>query len=141
MAALRGDDPVSAGRAERAEVLALREDRDARARDRGHLLRWRLGPTALRRGCAYLWDGRCEHCGAEVTVGRSWSSCSGVRDARRVACSGPGTAVLTEIETDQALSRCGEAIADYLAVVGPLVVDPTSAEIVADLDTPGEREP
>ncbi len=132
---------MSAGRAERAEVLVLREDWDTRARDRGHLLRWRLGPTARRRGFAYVWEGRCEHCGAEVTVGRSWSSCPRVRDARRVACSGPGTAVLTEIETEQARTRCGEAIADYLAVVGPLMVDATFAEIVAGLDTPGEREP
>lgn len=136
---------MSAGRVERADVLAAREDWDLRARGRGHLLCWQLGATALRRGYAYVWDGRCGHCGAELTVGWSWTSCPGVRDARDVACSVPGTAVLTEIETERAGQLLGEAIVAYVTVIAPVLTDAVFGEIadgIGDVagDAAGERD-
>lgn len=110
---------MSAGRQERADVLAAREEMTERAATQRHDVVWRLGPNATRRGYAYTWHGECRHCGARVTVGSAWSSCDGVRDVRTERCSGPGTAILTEIET----TRVHELIADAVATFGAEVAD------------------
>jgi hypothetical protein len=103
---------VSAGAAEVAAVKAARDEHDRAAAARGHALRWQLGENARRRGHAYFWRGRCGHCGAELSVGSAWSS-GGVRDARDVVCSGPGTAVLTEIEAGRVGELVAAAVADF----------------------------
>ncbi len=104
---------MSASAAEVVAVKAARDEHDGAAAGRGHRLRWQLGENARRRGHAYFWEGRCEHCGATVSVGAGWSSCSGVRHARRVPCSGPGTAVLTEIETERAHELVAAAVREF----------------------------
>lgn len=105
---------MSANSTQRAEADACRDEKDEEARALGHELVWALDPDAHRRAREYFWHGVCEHCGAEVTAGACWSSCPGVRDARRVGCSGPGTAVLTEVEA----ARFGELVADAVARFG-----------------------
>lgn len=104
---------MSATADERRAALAVRDDHDREAARRGHVLRWRLGDNARRRGHAYFWEGRCEHCAAQISVGATWSSCPGVRDARKVACSGPGTAVLTEIEAGRASELVADAVTQF----------------------------
>jgi hypothetical protein len=47
-------------------------------------------------------------------IGSAWSSCGGVRDARHVGCSGPGTAVLTDIEEAHVADLFAAAVADFL---------------------------
>jgi hypothetical protein len=103
-----------ATRLDRESTEANRQTHDRRATAAGHTLRWRLGENATRRGHEYFKVGTCSQCAAEVSVGASWSSCSGVRDARRVPCSGPGTAVLTEIEA----GRCADLFAGAVARFG-----------------------
>ncbi|MFD8492420.1 hypothetical protein [Amycolatopsis sp. NPDC059657] len=105
---------MSARAGEVAAVKATRDDYNQALTARGHAMRWRLGTNALRRGHAYFWEGRCVHCGAEMSIGSAWSSCGGVRDARDVACSGPGTAVLTEIETGRSADLVAAAVGEFL---------------------------
>lgn len=105
---------MSATRAQREGADFCRDDQDAKARGLGHTLTWTLGPNSHRKGCEYHWLGKCEDCAAEVSAGSCWSSCPGVRDARRDRCSGPGTAVLTEIET----ARVGELAAGAVSGFG-----------------------
>lgn len=68
---------------------------------------------ARRRGHVYFWEGRREHCGAEISVGSGWSSCSGIRDARREICSGAGTAALTAIETEHVHDQLADAVREF----------------------------
>jgi len=105
---------MSASRVVVAEVIAARDDYDRTLSARRHAMGWQLGANARWRGHAYFWDGRCEHCGAEMSIGSGWSSCGGVRDARDVVCSGPGTAVLTEIETDRVADLITAAVTEFL---------------------------
>lgn len=105
---------MSAGPVEITAVKAMRDEYTETLAQRGHAIRWRLGVNARRRGHAYFWKGRCEHCGAEISVGDGWSSCPGVRDARRIPCSGPGTAVLTEIETAHVHEQVADAAVEFL---------------------------
>ncbi|MEU4576112.1 hypothetical protein [Nonomuraea sp. NPDC023979] len=95
------------------DVKALRDDLDADARRRGHDMSWRLGPNATRKDHAYFWVGDCVNCGANMRCALGSSSCQGVRDARKVACSGPGTVVLTEIEAGRALELAADAVAEF----------------------------
>uniref|UniRef100_UPI003F49500E hypothetical protein n=1 Tax=Nonomuraea sp. CA-251285 TaxID=3240002 RepID=UPI003F49500E len=100
-------------REEVADVKLNRDEKDGVARGLGHELTWRLGPNARRKGWAYHWIGDCVHCAATVSVGWGWSSCGGIRDARHVPCSGPGTAILTEIEAARSRELVAEAIAQF----------------------------
>jgi len=104
---------VSATKTEVAEVKAARDDWDRRLTAAGHAMCWQLGANARRRGHAYFWDGYCAHCGAEISVGVCWTT-AGVRDARRVACSGPGTAVCTEIEAARVSEQIVAAVEVFL---------------------------
>ncbi|NKQ59054.1 hypothetical protein HFP15_40050 [Amycolatopsis sp. K13G38] len=92
-----------------------RDERERCRGGRGEGRPRRARQGSRRRGHAYFWEGRCEHCGATVSVGSGWSSCPGVRDARHVACSGPGTAVLTEIEieTERAHELAAAAVREF----------------------------
>lgn len=105
---------MSAAPAEVAAVTAVRDEYTDTLARRGHAIRWQLGPNARRRGHAYFWEGRCERCGAELSIGDGWSSCPGVRDARHTTCSGPGTAVLTDIETAHVHEQISDAMQDFL---------------------------
>lgn len=95
-----------------------RQDMDKRCSKAGHTMAWKLAPNANRKGWAYYFLGDCTDCGATVSTGSAWSSCSGVRDARHTHCSGPGTSILTAIEqarlhdlTAAAIRRFGRDIA------------------------------
>jgi hypothetical protein len=85
-------------RQQAASVRSVRDSLDRRAQALGHQMTWQAG----RSGTATVEHGRCGHCGAEAVAGPTWSTCGGVRDARKVRCSGPGTAVLTDIESGRA---------------------------------------
>jgi hypothetical protein len=104
---------MSATRDQRESAKAIRDDITDRAGELGHSMSWKLGPNATRRGYAYFFEGECKHCGAGASAGASWSSCSGIRDARRVECSGPGTEVLTEIETERAHQLVADAVQSF----------------------------
>lgn len=108
-----------ASRDEIAAVTATRDDLDTFARALGHQLTWRLGEHPLRRGYAYRWDARCEHCGAAVSAFRCGSSCLGIRDARHDPCSGPGTAVLTEIEEHRVGELITQAVRNFGWAITP----------------------
>lgn len=107
-------------KATRAYVKESRDRWNIDTTSRGHSMVWRLGPNANNRGHAYFFEGDCGHCGATMQIGHTWTSCSGVRDARDVACSGPGTAVLTEIEADRLHELCAPVIAEFAAVVAEI---------------------
>lgn len=102
-----------ASRSEMQSADGTRDDVDARARRLGHDMTWQLGPNARRRGHAYFWRGTCTNCAATVDAGDMYSSCSGIRDARKVACSGPGTAVLTEVEADHVRAQVASAARQF----------------------------
>jgi hypothetical protein len=89
-----------------------KQDMTERTAALGHTLTWKRRPRPA--GTALAFEGTCGDCGATVEIGASWSSCGTIRDARREQCSGPGTAVLTEIEADRSSELFGEAVADYL---------------------------
>lgn len=102
-----------ASAAEHESARANQREHDGRATAAGHALAWRMGENATRRGHAYFLVGECGRCGAVVTVGASWSSSYGSRDARDVPCSGPGTALLTEIENTRLSELVAEAVARF----------------------------
>jgi hypothetical protein len=95
-------------------VKSVRDEYDRILTGRGHAMDWHLGTNARRRGYACFWEGRCEHCGAEMSVASGWTSCPGVRDARHQPCSGPGTAVLTEIETGRVSQLIAAAVDEFV---------------------------
>lgn len=67
----------------------------------GHTLAWKRLPRPA--GTLLVFEGTCTDCGATVTIDRTSSSAgSSPRCARDVECTGPGTAVLTEIEQKHA---------------------------------------
>jgi hypothetical protein len=98
-------------------ATANRDDFDRKLTAAGHKMTWHLAPGSHRKGHCYTWVGDCEHCAANMTVSWCGSSCQGVRDARHVECSGPGTAVLTEIEQQHADELMGEALAEFATAV------------------------
>jgi hypothetical protein len=108
-----------ASRSDRIAAEGCRDDLDQRAQVLGHSMTWELGADSTRRGCCYHFVGRCEDCGAMATAMPSGSSCPTVRDARKVPCNGPGTAILTEIEE----SRSADLIAGAVAAFGRAVTD------------------
>ncbi|MDX2881208.1 hypothetical protein PV366_47840, partial [Streptomyces ipomoeae] len=63
---------------------------------------------------ALVFEGTCADCGATVEIGKGWSSCATIRNARDEACSGPGTAVLTEVEEERASELFAEAVGEYV---------------------------
>lgn len=105
-------------RDERECAKLTRDDLDARASALGHAMVWRLGPNATRKGHHYHFIGDCSDCGANITCSSGGSSCQGIRDGRKVECSGPGTAVLTEIETGRANELAADAVAEFLRQIG-----------------------
>jgi hypothetical protein len=106
-----------AARWEVQDVKAGRDEWDARLRAAGHAMTWKLGPNATRKGHCYHWVGLCGHCGAGMTIGRGFTTCSVVRDAREEPCSGPGTAILTEIEAQRVHDLVAGAVAEFGAQV------------------------
>ncbi|WP_033024169.1 hypothetical protein, partial [Streptomyces capuensis] len=64
---------------------------DTQVAERGHTLTWKRLPRPTTNH-ALRFEGTCTDCGATVTIGSTWSSCSTIRDARNTTCSGPGTA-------------------------------------------------
>lgn len=104
---------MSATRDQRLSAIGTRDDVNARASRLGHDMTWRLGPNATRRGFAYFFAGECGDCGARATAGVAWSSCDGVRDARREPCSGPGTKALTEVEDERCRQLVAEAVREF----------------------------
>jgi hypothetical protein len=101
-----------ASRSEMQGADGTRDDVDARARKLGHAMAWQLGPNSRRRGHAYHWLGTCNQCGAEASAAAG-SSSGGIRDARKVPCSGPGTAVLTEIESAHVSQQVAGAVRQF----------------------------
>lgn len=108
---------MSAGVAETVAVKAARDDWNRTLTNKGHAMAWQLGPNARRRGHAYFWEATCTHCGAEISVADGATSCGGVRDARHVACSGPGTAVLTDIETARVADLITAAVTEFRTAI------------------------
>lgn len=108
-----------ASRSDREAAAGCRDDLDQRAQVLGHSMIWELGAESNKRGHCYHFVGRCSDCGAMASAFRGGSSCPSVRDARKVACSGPGTAILTEIEE----SRSADLIAGAVAAFGQAVTD------------------
>lgn len=104
---------MSATKGQRESAKAIRDEWDRRAAARGHQMVWRLGENARRRGYVYFFVGRCQRCGAEMTCDWSSTSCPGVRDARTTPCSGPGTAILTEIEAQRVSELVTGALIDF----------------------------
>ncbi|MFE3178686.1 hypothetical protein ACFXPA_44135 [Amycolatopsis sp. NPDC059090] len=96
---------MSASRSEQAGADVVRDDYTRSLARKGHAMAWTLGRNARRKGHAYFWEGRCTRCGAEISVAADSISCPGARDARKTRCSGPGTAVLTDIENARAAER------------------------------------
>lgn len=105
-------------REEREWARANKDEHDEKAREMGHVMTWRLGPDANRKGHNYHFVGECDNCGASMIVASSFTTCAGFRDARREACSGPGTKILTEIEHQRSLELLGEALADFVRDAG-----------------------
>jgi hypothetical protein len=106
-----------ASKLDKESAAFCRDDLDVRASILGHTMTWALGANSNRGGYYYHFVGRCEDCGAMATAGWAGSSCPSVRDARRVPCSGPGTAILTEIEE----RRSADLIAGAVAAFGQAV--------------------
>lgn len=92
----------------------------------GHTLTWKRLPRPSKDH-ALAFEGTCTDCGATVEIGSGWSSCATIRDARNETCSGPGTAVLTEVEAARASELFAEALGEYvqaLAGAGVVYTDP-----------------
>lgn len=100
-------------RIEQQSARANRDDYDRQLSAAGHRMQWKLGENSRRAEYAWFWEGHCSNCGAEMSVGATWSSCGGVRDARHVPCSGPGTDVLTVIEADRSAELTQAALDDF----------------------------
>ncbi|GAA3808622.1 hypothetical protein ACFQ0G_53210 [Streptomyces chiangmaiensis] len=79
----------------------------------GHTLTWKRLPRESKDH-ALVFEGTCTDCGATVEIGRGWSSCATIRNARDEACSGPGTALLTAVEQERASELFAEAVGEYV---------------------------
>ncbi|MFI1485716.1 hypothetical protein [Streptomyces sp. NPDC020747] len=79
----------------------------------GHTLTWKRLPRE-HSGCALIFEGTCTDCGATVQIDRYASTCATIRNARDEQCSGPGTAVLTEVEQQRSSELAGEAVGEYV---------------------------
>ena len=79
----------------------------------GHTLTWKRLPRESKNH-ALVFEGTCADCGATVCIDRYASSTTGIRDARNESCSGPGTAVLTDIEQERASELFADAVGDYV---------------------------
>ena len=79
----------------------------------GHTLTWKRLPRESKDH-ALVFEGTCTDCGATVCIDRYASSTTGIRDARNEACSGPGTAVLTEIEQERASELFADVVGEYV---------------------------
>lgn len=90
-----------------------KQDMNETAGRNGHTLTWKQMPRPTREHALYF-EGTCTDCGATVQIGSGWSSCRTIRDARNETCSGPGTAVLAEVEQNRADELAGDAIGEYL---------------------------
>jgi hypothetical protein len=97
-------------KAERAaEAAWTRDNVTVTATNAGHKLDW----TEIKGG----WSGTCGDCGANATAFPMGSSSQSVRDARSATCSGPGTAILTEIENDHFAEFVDEAVGQFGAAL------------------------
>ncbi|MFE9769499.1 hypothetical protein ACFYPC_34110 [Streptomyces sp. NPDC005808] len=83
------------------------------AGENGHTLTWKRLPRKSKDH-ALVFEGTCGDCGATVEIGNGWSSCATIRNARDEACSGPGTAVLTQVEQERASELFAEAVGEYV---------------------------
>jgi hypothetical protein len=90
-----------------------KQDMTERAATLGHTLTWKRLPRPTKDH-ALVFEGTCADCGATVQIGRTWSSCGTIRNARDETCSGPGTTVLTEIEQGRASELFAEAVGEYV---------------------------
>ena len=79
----------------------------------GHTLTWKRLPRPSKDHCL-VYEGTCTDCGATVQIGKSWSSCATIRDARTATCSGAGTDVLTEVEQERASALFSEVLGEYV---------------------------
>ncbi|MFD7705633.1 hypothetical protein [Streptomyces sp. NPDC059786] len=79
----------------------------------GHTLTWKRQPRPSKEH-ALVFEGTCTDCGATVRITRYASTTTGVRDARSSICTGPGTAILTEIEQERAAEETAELVGEYL---------------------------
>ncbi|MCF1592481.1 hypothetical protein [Streptomyces muensis] len=100
-----------------------KQDMNTQVADRGHTLTWKQVPRPTLDH-ALAFEGTCRDCGATVTIGSGWSSCGTVRDARSSDCSGPGTAVLTQLEQDRSAELTGEAVGEYLQALADAGITP-----------------
>lgn len=105
---------MSATRWQREGTKLNRDDHDARARALGHDVVWKLGPNATRKGHCYFFEGVCKHCHGTINVASSWTSCSNHVDLRSdKPCGGPGTHILTDIETARVSELLAPAFAEF----------------------------
>jgi hypothetical protein len=130
---------MSATRDQRESTKAVRDDLTERAGRLGHTMTWKLGPNSARRGFAYHFVGECQHCGASAVAYDGGSSCRGIIDARHAGCSGPGTKVLTEIETERfhaivagAVQTFGEQVRENTARREQQIIDEYERELFSD---------
>lgn len=79
----------------------------------GHTLAWKRLPRESKDH-ALVFEGTCTDCGATVCIDRYASSTTGIRDARNETCSGPGTAVLTEVEQERASELFADMVGEYV---------------------------
>lgn len=106
-----------ASKREKTSATLNRDEWDERLRKAGHTMAWRLAPNSHRAGWAYQWIGDCTDCGANIIVDWCSTTCQSVRDARHVDCSGPGTAVLTEIEDARFAEHIADAVSEFGAAM------------------------
>src|SRR3954466_3782082 len=86
---------------------------DKVAGSNGHTLTWKRLPRPSKDH-ALVFEGTCTDCGATVQIDRYASTCATIRNARDETCSGPGTAVLTDIEQDRASDQFSELVGEYM---------------------------
>jgi len=92
----------------------------------GHALTWKRLPRPSRDH-ALVYEGTCTDCAATVEIGNGWSSCATIRNARNETCSGPGTAVLTEVEATRASELFAEALSEYAQALIDAGITPARA--------------
>lgn len=89
----------------------------------GHTLTWKRLPRPSKDH-ALVFEGACQDCGATVRVDRHATTTAGVRDARSTICTGPGTAILTEIEQERVDEGTAVLVADYLTALAEAGLTP-----------------
>lgn len=104
-----------------------KQDMNETAEANGHTLTWKRLPRPSKEH-ALCFEGTCTDCGATVTIGSMWSSCASIRDARNSTCSGPGTAIVTDVEQDHADDVAAEAIGEYLQALADADIVPTRSQ-------------